>query len=125
MRRGFWVAAVAFGVTLALLVGLRLEERSLAVVVGVVCGILAALPVTGVVLSLWWRERQERLQAEERPQVPLERPAAPPVIILNAGRGMDRLPPARLLGEQGAREFTIVGEEEHHEQGDLPGLVRR
>lgn len=112
MRRGFWVAAVAFGVTLALLVGLRLEERSLAVVVGVVCGILAALPVTGVVLSLWWRERQERLQAEERPQVPLERPAAPPVIILNAGRGAERLAGGFSLGEACRRDFVIVGEED-------------
>jgi len=113
MRRGFLIAAVAFGVTLAVVVGLRLEERSLAVVVGVVCGIGAGLPVSGTLLYLWWRERQERLQAEQRTVPGVERPAAPPVIILNTGRGgMERLPPARLLGEQGVREFTIVGEEE-------------
>lgn len=117
MRRAFWMAVVVLSLALAVIVGLRLERAGLAVVVGVVCGIAAGLPVSGVLFYLFWRERQERLQEEERhwrerQRGAMQAPAAPPVVILNAGRRAEQLPPSRLLGEPAERAFTIVGEEE-------------
>jgi hypothetical protein len=117
MKQGFLIAAAVFGLALAIILGLRLEQASLAVVVGIVCGIVAGLPMSGALFYLFWRERRERLQQEERQWRRSEQaaPAAPPVIVLNAGggRGADMLPPGRLsLGQAQPREFVIVGEEE-------------
>jgi hypothetical protein len=113
MKRGIVVAAAAFGAGLALLVGLRLEQAGLAVLVGVVCGVLAGLPMT---LVLWWtlaREREARLRLEER-RWESERPAAaaPPVFILNSGRGPEMLPSGNAPAYSAPRDFVIVGEEE-------------
>ena len=117
MKRGLVIAAAVFGAALALVVGLRLEPAGLSVLAGVVCGVLAGLPVS---LGLLWvlarereaREREARQRLEER-RWAAERPAvAPPVFILNNGREADRPLPYPLLGEQAARNFVIVGEEE-------------
>lgn len=122
MRTWFLLMAAAFGITLAVVLGVRLEEGSLAVVVGVVCGILAGLPVSGALFYLFWRERQERLRLEQRSWRGVERPAAaPPVVILNSGRGAELLPrgfepQGYALGEAGPREFVIVGEEDPSQQ---------
>lgn len=118
MKRAILVALAAFGATLAVVLGLRLETPSLAVVVGILCGILAGLPVSATLLFLLWRERRERERLEQRRAE--ERPAATaPVVILNAGRALDMLPGApggfpawTPAGQAQGREFTIVGEED-------------
>ena len=111
MKRSLVLAAVAFGVVLAVIVGLRLETGSLALLVGVVCGIVAGLPVSLALLYALTRERAARARLEER-RGEGERPAAaPPVLILNAGREVGLPPQVPLLGERAPREFVIVGEE--------------
>ncbi len=114
MKAFFWLLLV-LGLGLALVVGLRLSGDGLAVVVGVVCGVVAGLPVNGVLLYLYLRERQVRREVEER--LWRGERAAPPVVIVSHGRGVEMLPGGwgygRMpLGEQAGREFTIVGEEE-------------
>jgi hypothetical protein len=120
MRRTILVLAAAFGIALAVVLGIRLETASLSVVVGVVLGIVAGLPVSGALLYLMWRERQERLRLEEEQWRRQERttPASPPVIVLNAGQGSSRLPgPGGFaLGHSQDRDFVIVGEEDLRQQ---------
>ncbi len=105
-------------VVLAIVVGVRLDKAGLAVAVGVVCGILAGLPVSGVLLLMLQRERQDRQRMEEQQRWHQERqPMAPPVIVLNAGRNEDMYPtglalPAGRPMRDAQREFIIVGEEE-------------
>ena len=112
MKRGFLVAGIVFGVALAVIVGLRLDQAGLAVLVGVVCGIVAGLPISLVLLYSLSREREARQRQEER-RWPEERPAvAPPVFILNAGRGAEPQPHFPLLAENRPRDFVIVGEAE-------------
>jgi hypothetical protein len=114
MKRGIVVAALAFGVVLALVVGLRLETAGLGVLLGVVCGVLASLPVSLVLLWALAREREARQRLEER-HWQAERPAAvsPPVFILNSGHQADPAPQFPLVGAPTPRNFVIVGEEEH------------
>jgi hypothetical protein len=116
MKRGIVVAALAFGVVLALVVGLRLETAGLGVLLGVVCGVLASLPVSLVLLWALAREREARQRLEER-HWQAERPAAvsPPVFILNSGRGPEMLSGGNMpnVSVGGPRDFVIVGEEEH------------
>ncbi|MBN1485190.1 MAG: hypothetical protein JXA37_10745 [Chloroflexia bacterium] len=114
------IAAVAFGLALALIVGLRLEEGSLAVLIGVLCGIAAGLPVSGALLYLLWRERQQARRVEEhnwqQHNVPTAT-TAPPVVILNSGQRPDLLPRGYALGPSQPRDFVIVGEEEMRKPG--------
>jgi hypothetical protein len=46
MRNGIILAAIAFAVALAVIVGNRLSNEAMAVVVGAVCGISASVPVS-------------------------------------------------------------------------------
>jgi len=117
MKRGLLLATLAFGGVLALIVGFRLETAGLSVLVGVICGVLASLPVSLVLLWALARERDARQRLEEhRWEAQRPAPAAPPVLILNAGRESERLPQPPLLDMPAARNFVIVGEEE--EQAD-------
>lgn len=115
MKRGFLVLMGAFGAVLALVVGLRLEKAGLTMLVGVLCGLVAGLPLSLGLLWMVAREREARRQAEEQNWA-AERPAAtmPPVIVLQTGSPPPGAPPPAypLLGEQGGRNFVIVGEEE-------------
>lgn len=113
MKERFCWIAIVVGAGLALLGGLRLDSRSLAVVVGVLCGVAAALPAVGAVLYLWWRERGERLRVQQQLAELERRPAAaPPVIVLQTARAAEPFLPGRLLGSPAPREFTVVGQEE-------------
>ncbi len=46
MRNGFIVVGMAFAVALAVIIGNRLSNEAMAVVVGAVCGISASIPVS-------------------------------------------------------------------------------
>ena len=113
MKRGVLAAAAAFGIGLALIIGLRLETAGLAVLAGVACGILATLPLS---LALWWalaREREARQRLEERRWESPPQAVSPPVLILHSGRGTEMLPGGNAPAISTPREFVIVGEEEH------------
>ena len=64
MRNGIILIGIAFAVALAAVVGNRLSNDALAVVVGAVCGISASIPVTiGLVIAAsrnWGREEGVR-----------------------------------------------------------------
>ena len=127
MKRGILILVGAFGAALALVVGLRLETAGLTMLVGVLCGLLAGLPLSGGLLWMLSREREARRQAEEQ-RWAHERPAAaaPPVIVLNTGnpRALESLPAGYPMapgypvpgGQAGARNFVIVGEEAEGER---------
>jgi hypothetical protein len=115
MKRVVATVAAAFGVTIALIVGFRVDESGLAVLVGVVCGIVAALPGTALSLYLWWRERAERVRDAQRVAGEARYPVYPPVVILNAGRRADPWVSHLPQAVPQPREFVIVGEEEHPE----------
>ena len=117
MKRGLLLATLAFGGVLALIVGFRLETAGLSVLVGVICGVLASLPVSLVLLWALARERDARQRLEEhRWEAQRPAPAAPPVLILNAGRGPEMLPGLNALptSVSGPRDFIIVGEDEQN-----------
>jgi hypothetical protein len=121
MRNGIILIGIAFAVALAAIVGNRLSNDALAVVVGALCGISASIPVTvGLVIAAsrhWGREEPVReigydyganryapqppvvILAPSQPQLPYGFPQSQFVAPMNA--------PA--LGAP--REFKIIGEE--------------
>lgn len=105
--------AVAFAVTLALVVGNRLSTEALGVLAGAVCGVGAAIP-TSLLIVAATRSRNSSNERRETSFVPSQRQGAyPPVVVINPGRdgqynGYDRLP--GLEQPPPERSFTIVGD---------------
>jgi hypothetical protein len=106
---------IAFGVTLAVIIGVRLEQAALAVVVGVASGIAASLPAG---LFVFYLMRRRNAAPASRPTTYYGREMAggPPVLVIQ--------PPATPALPQPAtwpagysmpvpaqREFAVIGEE--------------
>jgi hypothetical protein len=98
---------VAFAVTLALIVGNRLSDESLAVLAGAVCGVGAAIPTSLLIVTV------SRRREEYRVQPPVSPSSYPPVVVVTPSAGQQRfgdwntLPPSLAAPVQ--RQFTVVG----------------
>ncbi len=116
-RLGRFVAliAIVFTVAVVVVVTQRLSQDSLALLIGLACGVAAMLPTLLIGIVIWRREMQQ--QASRMPT------ATPPVVIVTPqalpGYGMQQ--PALSDGgfawpwagaQQPTRTFTIVGDEE-------------
>jgi hypothetical protein len=125
LRRGVVLTAVAFGVTLALVIGLRLDQAALAVVVGVACGVGASIPTALLVVMLLRRRARLDTPPQTRDGHP-GLPAAPPVVIV-APPGTGQLPApspwpdpyAAPSPRPALRDFTVIGDEELKDGYDL------
>ncbi len=109
------IAAVAFAVTLAVVVGLRLSDQAMAVVVGVIAGVAASIPTSLIVVWLTTRHLAVLHEARRREPEP-EREASPQVVILQptptaapqAFHPGYPVLPAQTVATP-SRQFTIIG----------------
>ena len=103
------LVVMAFAVTLAVIVGNRLSDESLAVLAGAVCGVGAAIPTSLLIVAV------ARRRDEPRVQPPMPQGAYPPVVVVTPPGGQQRpntwdaLPPS--LSAPMQRHFTVVGDE--------------
>jgi len=113
MRNFLIAVVVVFCVTLAVVIGNRMSTEAMAVVIGVVCGVAASIPVS-ILILLATRVGRGSDQA-----MPQGQTSYPPVVViqggqpLQAGQGYAPYLPA-LMNSQGSfqqREFTVVGDE--------------
>ncbi len=88
VRTGTVLVLMAFAMTLAYFVGTRMSTEALNVAVGVVCGIVASVPVSLGLLIALTRQR-DRAQAEEpredlypAPRYDVPRPQTPQIIVV-------------------------------------------
>ena len=101
------LVALAFAVTLAVIVGGRLSDEALAVLAGAVCGVGAAIPTSLLIVAVS-RRRDERRVQPSAPQGPY-----PPVVVVappgvqQRPNGWNTLPPS--LSAPIQRHFTVVG----------------
>ncbi len=106
------VFTAAFGLTLAVIVGQRLSDQSLAVIAGAVCGVAASIPPSLLIIWVTRRKQEQRVPyAGPYPPVVVVSPAAYPP---GGGEGGNRyLPPmyAPMSTAPIQREFLVVGEE--------------
>jgi hypothetical protein len=126
--------AVAFVVTLGVVVGTRMSSDAIAVLVGVIAGVAASIPCALLLMAVTRRQAEEsefypgtrrgRDAHEPRPAAP---PAAtPPVIVVTPGSAVpQQIAPwstthAVIDGAQlqGRREFRVMGYEESEAQAD-------
>lgn len=105
-----------FAVTAAVIITQQLSRDSLALLVGLTCGVMAMLPTLGMGFLVWRREDARRQQQHMQPN------AAPPVIVVSPQalpatmNGQSALTPSgqpwSWAPSQSQRSFTIVGGEE-------------
>ncbi len=105
------LVAMAFAVTLALIVGNRLSDEALGVLAGAVCGVGAAIPTSLLVVSV--NRRREEPQRRERQQPMPQQNSYPPVVVVTPQSGQQwpnqwNSPPPSLTAPM-ERNFTVVG----------------
>lgn len=112
LRRTLMWGAIAFGVALAVVVGVRLEQAALTVVVGLACGIGASIPTSLLIVgvlnrrNVQRRDRNRDLMAPQPPVVVVTSPSAPP-----AGHP-GHWPAEYTLPVPSQRQFSVIGEDE-------------
>ncbi len=124
MRNGVFVIGIVFAATLAYVVGNRLSNEAMAVVVGAVCGISASLPVSialFIAASRNWGRTVAPTSPRDEPNEPLPRYAPPlPFVVVappqfNPSQYQQTSPyyfPTPLQNDMiESRDFKIIGEE--------------
>lgn len=121
MKKFVITIGIAFAVTLAVVVGTRISPDAMAVIIGIICGVLASIPTTAILLWVL-RQREKQMEAHYGPA---QRGHFPPVVVVNGhgtnGYGNPHPPPALTAGSTppGAREFKVVGQENTETIGDI------
>jgi hypothetical protein len=132
MKRGVIIVGAVFAVALAVVIGERMSADAMGVVVGVVCGVLASVPSSLVLIWALVRRTQGR-EAEAAARLGQGSSPYPPVVVVNPGPGYGMsgygLPPMgshSLAAPGGPRSFKVVGDEEtvlDHARNIFPGLT--
>jgi len=118
LTRFIALIAAIFTVTAAVIITQQLSRDSLALLVGLTCGVMAMLPTLALGFLIWRREDARHQEQIQHPQ-PY---ATPPVIVVSPQtmpgmmNGQPALPPSEQpwswAPSQSQRSFTIVGGEE-------------
>lgn len=112
MKRVIAICVGVFCITMAVVLGYRLSADALAIIAGVVLGILGSIPVS--LLLAWALSRRQEPLPGQQPSAP----AYPPVVVVQPGGslpgwapagGRQALPPPAI---KTSRRFHIVGGED-------------
>lgn len=115
MKNSIVWGAVAFGVVLAIVVGLRLDQAALTAIVGVAFGVGASIP-TGL-LVVYLLRRKDTADAAHRSRSQNHAFGHTPSVVVVAPPAAPQLPqPASWSGGSistmpATREFAVIGEE--------------
>ena len=116
------VIGTVFAVVLAVVVGQRLDEQSISVLAGVVCGVAASIPTS---LLIVWATRRKQEQYQHQSRQPVGQ--YPPVVVVQPPPQMGSSMPGQQgyltpYGQQTApRQFTVVGgEADDVRRGEYP-----
>jgi hypothetical protein len=103
--------AVAFGVALAVVIGVRLEQAALAVLVGVVCGVGASIPTSLLIVAIL--RRQDQQAHEQRRRSAYQMQPQPQVVVVTPSNAPQLPQPMNWpMPAPAQRQFTVIGEDE-------------
>ncbi len=122
MRTFIFMAGLLVIVTLTIFMGFRMSPDALAVVIGIICGILASIPTSAMLVWVMrQREKQEIGMAQWRPMGN----QYPPVVVVNGQgpNGYSSAYGAPALASSapplGPRQFKVIGQENTETVGDV------
>jgi hypothetical protein len=111
------LVALAFAVTLAVIVGNRLSDEALAVLAGAVCGVGAAIPTSLLIIAIarrkdkpatdWDSPQRSQMYAQQQGAYPPVIVVAPPSVQQQPFNWNGGYPPS--LAPPTQRQFTVVG----------------
>lgn len=117
MKRIIALAALGFGLTLGGFVGYKVSSDALALMIGVILGIVATIPIS--VLVVWALRRQAPIQGQGQPS------PYPPVVVVQPGSGAVTPPwgqaQTALPPPSGTRRFNIIGHNDDVEPASVGG----
>lgn len=122
MKKYLFLAGLLFAISLAIVVGVRMSPDAMAVIIGIIFGLIASVPTS---LMLVWvlRQRDKQFEAQLGQG---GRPFGhyPPVVVVNGqgagGYGAALAPPVPASnGLSGARNFKVIGQENTETIGDV------
>jgi energy-coupling factor transporter transmembrane protein EcfT len=110
MKRSFLMIGIIFIITLAVIFGFRASADAMAVVIGVLLGVVASIPAT--LLLVYGLTRQpNRLDRTTQAM-----PPQPPVFVINTSDKPQPysppLLPAPYLPAENGRKWTVIGDTE-------------
>ncbi len=117
MKKYVLIGGALFPITLALILGLRMSADAMAVIIGIIFGLLASVP-TSLMLVWTLRQRDKQIEAQLQGRSPGH---YPPVVVVNgqpAGNGY-QAPPIPSVSSAGSREFKVVGQDNTETVGDV------
>jgi hypothetical protein len=123
MRKFLFVVGAIFASVLAVVVGTRMSPDAMAVIIGIICGVLASIP-TSVILVWVLRQKDKQVEAQFSQQGRFGH--YPPVVVVN-GQGTNGYnghpygPPALTAHTipAGERDFKVIGQENTETTGDI------
>ena len=125
MKKFVFFVGMSFAVAMAVVIGLRLSPDAMAVIIGIICGVLASIPTS---IILVWVLRQRERTPEEMAYTHGRYGHYPPVVVVNGqgtnGYGNSAPPPVLTPNTPpGTRDFKVIGQETTENVGDiLPSL---
>jgi hypothetical protein len=122
MKRFLFSAGIVFVITIAVIMGTRMSPDALAVVIGIICGVLASIPTSAMLVWVMrQRDKQVEMQMGQRPFGG----QYPPVVVVNGqgtnGYGSPYGATALPAGSPplGPRSFKVIGQENTETVGDV------
>lgn len=117
-KKWFGVGVVLFLITLAVVIGLRMSNEAMAVVIGVIFGVAASIPTSLIVVAVVWRRERAISNASAPARRPAQESLPPSVVIVSPGgvgpanpyRQPAYLPQPDVQWGQPARQFRVVGD---------------
>jgi hypothetical protein len=104
MKKWVAIGVCLFPIALGVVAGLRLSKESLAVVMGVLFGLVASLPLYLVTFLVLKKEARR----EAQPQQPLQQ--YPPIIVISSDSAR-YLPPSVPLGPEQRKIVKVIGDD--------------
>lgn len=111
IRRSVFWGTLAFGCVFAIVVGIRLEQAALTVIVGVVCGVGASIPTSLLIVALLQKRDGKRYRRHQGFS------SQPPVVVITPQsipqtKQQADWPVEYALPVPARRQFSMIGEEE-------------
>jgi len=119
LKRWLGVGSLLFLVTLAVVIGTRMSSEAMAVVIGVMFGVVASIPTGLLIVAVLWRHEQRASNGRDGSGRQVRQESLPPSVVIvspgnvgtvNPYRRAAYLPQPDMQWGQAPRQFHVVGE---------------